>query len=194
MPRALRSAPLLLTFLPDPVYSPRAMFSNSKRESATTDGFAPSVRIPQHSPFVAGQSATVIARGVRVEGEFHSQGDVVIEGDVQGTIFAAGTLTIGSEARIVANITAQEAVISGTIKGDITVEKQAVFHATANITGDLKAERVTVEAGAVINGKVQIGTAKPQAGSAHAVSSESEEKSEAEEESKSEEVSASSQA
>ncbi len=167
------------------------MFSNSKREDS---GFTPGIRIPQSSPFVGGQSATVIARGVRVEGEFHSQGDVVIEGDVQGTIFTAGTLTIGADAKIVANITAQEAVISGTVKGDISVEKQAVFHATANITGDLVAERVTVEAGAVINGKVQIGATKPQADSAHAVSSVAEEKSEAEGELKSEEAGASSQA
>lgn len=165
------------------------MFSNSKRESATADGFAPSVRMPQHSPFVAGQSATVIARGVRVEGEFHSQGDVVIEGDVQGTIFAAGTLTIGSDAKIVANITAQEAVISGTITGDITVEKQAVFHATANITGDLKAERVTVEAGAVINGKVQIGVGAPKADPSPSAEPEGEP-----EEAKSEEADTSSQA
>ncbi len=123
----------------------------------------PNVRIPQNSPFHGGQTATVIARGVKVEGEFHSQGDVVIEGDVRGTISAAGTLTIGSDAHIVANITAQEAVISGSIQGNLQIEKQAIFHATAHIVGDLTAERITVEAGAVIDGKVQIGigTAKP---------------------------------
>lgn len=136
------------------------MFSNSKREEP---GFMPNVRIPQNSPFHGGQAATVIARGVKVEGEFHSQGDVVIEGDVRGTIFAAGTLTIGSDAHIVANITAQEAVISGSVQGNLQIEKQAIFHATAHIVGDLTAERITVEAGAVIDGKVQIGigAAKP---------------------------------
>jgi cytoskeletal protein CcmA (bactofilin family) len=115
------------------------------------------------TPSLAPQAATVIARGVRVDGEFKSQGDVVIEGDVHGTISASGTLTVGSEAHIKANVTAEEAVISGAVDGNIIVKKQAVFHASAHIKGDITAERVTVESGATLEGKVQIGSPSMQA-------------------------------
>ena len=40
------------------------------------------------------------------------------------------------------------------------MKKQAVLHATARITGDLTAERVTMESGAALDGRVQIGAAK----------------------------------
>jgi cytoskeletal protein CcmA (bactofilin family) len=101
--------------------------------------------------------ATTIARGVKVEGDFASQGDVVIEGEVHGKISAAGTLTIGPEAVIKADVTADEANISGLLEGNLTVKKQVVLHATARIKGDLIAERATVESGAVLDGRVQIG-------------------------------------
>lgn len=109
------------------------------------------------TPGAGASSATVIARGVKVEGEFHSQGDVLIEGDVQGTISAAGTLTVGPEAKIQANITAQEAIISGEVNGNLQIKNQAIFHASARVKGDIVAERITVESGASIDGRVQIG-------------------------------------
>jgi cytoskeletal protein CcmA (bactofilin family) len=105
--------------------------------------------------------ATTIARGVKVEGDFASQGDVVIEGEVHGKITTAGMLTVGPEAVIKADITAGEAAISGSIDGNLSVKKQAVLHSTARLKGDLTAERLSIEAGATLDGRVQIGL-KPQ--------------------------------
>lgn len=113
------------------------------------------------TPTVTSGAATTIARGVKVEGDFSSQGDVVIEGEVHGKIATGGTLTIGPEAVIKADVTADEASISGLIEGNVRVKKQAVLRATAKIKGDFTAERVTVEAGAVLDGRVQIGTGAP---------------------------------
>ena len=132
------------------------MFSSSKRVDMpypSGNHEAPSSVTP---PFSA-QQATVIARGVRVEGEFHSQGDVIIEGVVEGNITSGGKLTVGPEAKIIANIQADEAKISGDITGDLMIVQQAVFHSTARILGDIVAEKMMIEAGAVINGHVSIG-------------------------------------
>lgn len=119
---------------------------------------------PRSNHPTAPAAGTVIARGVKVEGEFASQGDVVIEGEVHGKIAAAGTLTVGPEAIIKADVTADEASISGFIEGNVNVKKQAVLRATARIKGDLTAERVTIEAGAALDGRVQIGqVGKPDA-------------------------------
>ncbi|GMU25222.1 polymer-forming cytoskeletal protein [Patescibacteria group bacterium] len=102
-------------------------------------------------------AATVIAHGVKVEGDFKSQGDVVIEGEVQGSVTTAGTLTVGTEAFIKADIQADDIIVSGTVEGNLTVEKQAVLHSSAKVKGDLTAERITVESGAVVDGRVQVG-------------------------------------
>lgn len=102
-------------------------------------------------------SPTIIARGVRVEGDFSSQGDVVIEGDVQGQLSASGSLMIGSESHIQADIRAGEAVIAGHIEGNLHIEKRLVLKATAHITGDVSAQTVSIEEGATVSGKFSIG-------------------------------------
>jgi cytoskeletal protein CcmA (bactofilin family) len=107
-----------------------------------------------------GADATVIARGVRVEGDFVSQGEVVIEGDVNGHVTTSGALTIGSEAKLKADIQATEASVAGTIHGNVTVKGRLELKATANITGDVTCETAVIEAGACLSGKVLIGTAK----------------------------------
>jgi len=103
---------------------------------------------------------TTIARGVKVEGNLASQGNVLVEGDVQGTIQIGGLLTIGQEAKINANVNAQEAVISGSVEGNIVIAKRLELKAAARILGDIQAEALTVETGASINGRVAVG-AKP---------------------------------
>lgn len=113
-----------------------------------------------HSSTPSG-AATTIARGVKVEGDFASQGDVVIEGEVHGKISAAGTLTIGPEAVIKADVTADEAIIAGFVEGNVRVKKQAVLRATAKVMGDFTSERVNIEAGAVLDGRVQVGVGSP---------------------------------
>jgi cytoskeletal protein CcmA (bactofilin family) len=137
------------------------MFTNTKSSDTPYPTDAPTPT-PVGST-LAPQAATIIARGVKVEGEFKSQGDVVIEGDVQGIISTNGMLTVGPEAHIKADVTAEEAMISGTVDGNLNIKKQAVLHASARIKGDITAERVTVESGAAIEGKVQIGSPSMQA-------------------------------
>ena len=135
------------------------MFSTPKRpdrpenyDNYTTGG----------QPTAAG--ATVIARGVKVEGEFVSQGDVVIEGEVNGRVSTSGLLTIGSEARLKAEVSADDAIVSGSIEGTVTVKKRLELRSTARIHGDVECETAVIEAGAVLNGKCAIGSAK-QSGS-----------------------------
>ncbi len=109
-------------------------------------------------------AATVIARGVRVEGDFTAQGDVTIEGDVNGKVVAQGTLNIGTEAKLKAEVAADDAIIAGTVEGTVTVKKRLELKSTARILGDISCETAMVEAGAVLQGTVAIGGASAKAG------------------------------
>ena len=102
------------------------------------------------------EASTVIARGVKIEGDL-ATGNVTIEGEVHGTIKCTGVLTVGSEAKVNANINAQEAVISGSIEGNIVVIKKIELKSTANINGDIQAEIITVEPGAAMSGRLTVG-------------------------------------
>jgi cytoskeletal protein CcmA (bactofilin family) len=102
-------------------------------------------------------SATLIARGVRVEGEFTSQGDVAIEGEVSGTLSCSGALTVGVEAKIKADVKANDVVVAGIVEGNITATRKLELKSGARVTGDVTCEMIVVEAGASLNGKVTSG-------------------------------------
>ncbi len=108
-------------------------------------------------------AVTVIARGVRVEGDFVSPGDVQIEGEVRGHVVASGALQVGTESVIIADVHAAEAVIAGQIQGNITIAERIDIRASARITGDIQAETMSIEAGAVLQGQVSIGQGFGQA-------------------------------
>ena len=63
---------------------------------------------------VGGQE-TIIAQGVKVEGDFTSEGNVFIEGDVSGRIQTNQDLRVGEMAKIQADIRAKNAIIAGEI-------------------------------------------------------------------------------
>ncbi len=103
---------------------------------------------------------TVIAHGVRVEGEFNSEGNVVIEGDVQGVIRIAGDLKVGEASKIAADVTAANAIVAGEIRGNLSVAGKLELLATSKIIGDVAAETISVLAGAQVNGRITMdGTA-----------------------------------
>lgn len=101
---------------------------------------------------------TIIARGVRVEGDFTSQGDVTIEGEVQGHVVTSGSLTIGSEAKLKADVTAEEASVAGSIEGNVSIKKRLELKSTAKILGNVICDTALIEAGAVLHGNTSIGS------------------------------------
>lgn len=129
------------------------MFSSNRRPDR------PEYEPAGGSPSTVG--ATVIARGVKVEGDFVSQGDVVIEGEVNGHVATSGLLNVGPEAKLKAEVTADDAVIAGTIEGTVTVKKRMELKATAKVLGDVTCETAAIEAGAVMHGKCSIGQGRP---------------------------------
>ena len=108
----------------------------------------------------ATNNETIIAQGVRVEGDFHSEGDVVIDGEVTGSVETAQALTIGQRARIHANVTAKTAVVSGEIKGNLCATDRLELLATSVVEGDIQTMNLSVASGAQINGKITMGEVK----------------------------------
>lgn len=104
------------------------------------------------------QKVTIIAQGVRVEGNFTSQSDVLIEGDVDGNVSTAGLLTVGPLAKLKADVKAAKAVIAGAIEGNLYIDSHLEIQATAKLLGDVTCETASLESGATLNGKVIIGS------------------------------------
>ncbi|MFA4845327.1 MAG: polymer-forming cytoskeletal protein [Patescibacteria group bacterium] len=97
---------------------------------------------------------TIIAQGVKVEGDFRSDGDVVIDGEVSGTVATEKFLRIGETARIKADVKAHSAVIAGEVQGNVFVSEMLELLATSRVKGDVTTARISVAAGAQVNGKL----------------------------------------
>lgn len=104
---------------------------------------------------------TIIAQGVRIEGEFIAQGDIVIEGEVRGTIITEGDLRIGDAAKVEADIRAQNAVVSGEVRGTMQIAAKLELMPSSRFTGDISVDVLSVGAGAQVNGTVHMGAEEP---------------------------------
>lgn len=101
---------------------------------------------------------TIIAQGVKVEGDFHSQGDVMIDGEVTGSVETAQALTIGERARIHADVTAKTAVVAGEVKGNLHAVERLELLSTSVVEGDIETANLSIASGAIVNGKITMST------------------------------------
>ena len=101
-----------------------------------------------------GQGETIIAEGVKVEGNFTSDGNVLIDGAVSGSVAASGDVTIGERAMIDADLSANNAIISGEVKGNVRIGERLELTSSARVKGDVEAQTILMAPGCRLNGKV----------------------------------------
>ena len=100
---------------------------------------------------------TIIGPSVKVKGNFYGEGNMVVDGLVEGNIKTSNKLFVGTKAKITANVEAKEARIGGEIRGNIKIDGYLEVTANAKITGDIEANSLSVEKGAHLNGKCTVG-------------------------------------
>jgi cytoskeletal protein CcmA (bactofilin family) len=104
------------------------------------------------------RKAAWIGGSVLVKGDVVSKEDLVIDGQVHGTIeLGDHSLTIGEGASVVADLVAKAVTISGTVKGNVMGVAKVELRKTANVEGDISAPRFIMEDGAALSGKVDTG-------------------------------------
>src|SRR3989338_5880526 len=99
-----------------------------------------------------GGHETVIGPSVKVDGDFVGDGNVLVQGVVNGTLKTKGNLRVEKGARVKADVEAQNAVIDGAIKGNVTIQDNLQIGATAILEGDIVTKVISVEPGATLNG------------------------------------------
>ena len=100
---------------------------------------------------------TIIAHGVRLEGQFVSEGDIQMEGEVHGAVQSQSDLRVGDKAKIRADVQVTNAHVSGEIRGNLTVTNKLELTESAHIVGDINAQIIVMAHGARINGNVSMG-------------------------------------
>ena len=97
-----------------------------------------------------------VGTGVEFKGTISYSGTVRIDGLLQGEIHTDGTLLIGEEAVIQAKISAGKIVCKGKITGDVVATEGVKLHVPAVITGSVKTPVLSMEAGVLFNGGLEM--------------------------------------
>ena len=113
----------------------------------------------------SGGSAT-IGKAVMVKGQIFSREDLVIDGEVEGTVeLHEHKLTVGPNGKVAAGVKAREIVVLGSIHGNVEAADKIDIRKDAKLVGDIKTARIVIEDGAYFKGSIDITkgeTAKPQ--------------------------------
>jgi cytoskeletal protein CcmA (bactofilin family) len=111
------------------------------------------------SPATDRDSSSPLAVGAKISirGTIISRGDVYLNGEVEGKVEAVNsTVTVGPNAKVIANLDAKKVVVVGTVDGNIKATEVIELQKTGAITGDLTTARIAVEDGGFLKGSVNI--------------------------------------
>jgi len=100
---------------------------------------------------------TVIGAGVDVEGTFKANGNVTIKGHISGSVETQADLYIAETAHIEGDTTAKNVLVGGEMHGNIVADDKVKLLGSAKIIGDVTCQFLSIEEGARLNGKCQMG-------------------------------------
>lgn len=83
-----------------------------------------------------------------------------INGRFEGNLDTKGKLTIGKAATIKADIIGEDITVSGSVKGSVKATNVIRLLSTAQVIGNIEAPKVSIEEGAIFNGKCRTAEAR----------------------------------
>jgi cytoskeletal protein CcmA (bactofilin family) len=108
-------------------------------------------------PMAEGERISHLGRGVRIEGKIFSNQDLQVDGEVSGTLEVSGhNLTVGAQAKVKANIKAQNISIVGTVEGSIEAVERIELCSQCRVAGEIKTRRLAIKDGAYFKGKIEV--------------------------------------
>jgi len=113
---------------------------------------------------VSTRAAACISQGIRIKGEVTGSEDLFVDGLVDGKLnLMNGSLTIGPNGTVKADVYAREVIVRGKIEGKVTGRDKVQLWSTGQVTGEVQTDRLAIEEGALLKGKVEAGRqpAKP---------------------------------
>jgi cytoskeletal protein CcmA (bactofilin family) len=92
-----------------------------------------------------------------VKGQIFSREDLVIDGEVEGTVeLHDHRLTVGPNGKVQAGVKAREIVVLGAIHGNVEATDKIDIRKDARLVGDIKTARIVIEDGAYFKGSIDI--------------------------------------
>jgi cytoskeletal protein CcmA (bactofilin family) len=99
-------------------------------------------------------SASVLGRGARVRGRVSGDGDLRVEGQIEGDVAVSGELSIEEGGTLTGDVDAGAVTIGGTLTGDVASRGPVAIRASARVEGNMGGAEVSLEEGASFFGRI----------------------------------------
>src|ERR1700730_18327292 len=129
---------------------PAAPPSPSANASSSRDALA--------APSASSRGTASISQGIKIKGEITGSEDLLLDGPIEGKVnLANGSLTIGPNRTVKADVVAREGIGRGRVEGNIAGRERVQLWGTGQVIGEVQTQRLAIEEGAVLRGKVETG-------------------------------------
>lgn len=95
----------------------------------------------------------LISKNTSINGNININGCTRIDGNIDGTLAVNSDLFIGEAGNIRAAVYTQNAIIAGTVNGNISCRERLELKGTAKVNGDIKCKTLIINEGAIFHGK-----------------------------------------
>lgn len=116
-------------------------------------------RRKSRTPIDITRLSSLIAAGVEIAGDVSITDGLRIDGQLQGNVLckdsARGLLVLSEKGSITGGAKVYDAVINGTIRGDLEVDHFLELQANARVTGNIRYRQLHMECGATVDGKLE---------------------------------------
>lgn len=102
-----------------------------------------------------GSSETVLGKNVRIRGRISGEGDLMVQGTLEGDVVLRGDFTLDEGGEAQSSVTANDVTVSGSLEGGIQAEGEVTVTASGTFRGDVRAAQVTIEDGATFAGRLE---------------------------------------
>jgi len=109
-------------------------------------------RPPTHA-VSAEKIETIIGPTADFNGHLKSDGGVRIDGTFEGLVETAGNVIVGENAKVLADVTARNVSVAGTVKGNITANGRLEILPTGRVWGDIHVSSFLIDEGGVFRGQ-----------------------------------------
>ena len=116
----------------------------------------------------ASERMSVLPPSLKFKGELSADEDLLIQGQIEGTIHHTQRVTVCEEGKVKADIRAQIIKVEGAVEGDLQAEKSVFVAESGNLRGNIHAPSVCLVEGSHFNGTINMdmkkGDAEPKKG------------------------------
>jgi len=106
-----------------------------------------------------GAKVSVLGPALKFKGDLVADEDLVVQGQIEGSILHTRSLTIGAQGRMQGDIKARRITVEGTVDGDLYALESVVLRAGAIVRGNVFANKVSVAEGARFSGRIDMDNA-----------------------------------